>query len=209
MLMRSNSTILCAFLLTGCLLSMRVVADARSKVLQDGDSPEGHFRVEVSERPGRGITYDIVSPKAGSVIHRIPSSYQPEEGEASDWCWDLTNDAEVHWSPGGHYLVIDEQVHNYIGQVFLVLVGPGSTAPLSLPETQILAATKMHWDRFRIRFVRWGDADRLSLVLAGQVVSGVLANGRQSYEHRSFEINLRIRGRRAVMISCRDRTKET
>jgi len=191
------------------LLSASLEADARSKVLHAGDSADGHFRVEVSERPGRGITYDIVSRKAGSVIHRIPSSYQSEDGEASDWCWDLASHAEVHWSPGGHYVVIDEQVHNYIGQVFLVLVGPGSTATLSLPETQILAATRMHWDRYRIRFVRWGDAGRLSLVLAGQVVSGVLADGRQTYEHRYFEIDLRIRGRRAVMISCRDTTKET
>jgi hypothetical protein len=49
----------------------------------------------------------------------------------------------------------------------------------------------------------------LSLVLAGQVVSGVFADGTRSYEHRYFEINLRIRGRRAVTIFCRDRAKET
>lgn len=157
--------------------------------------------------PGN-ITYNLVRITDAAILHKTQSSYQPEEG-AGDWPWDESVDAEIHWSDDSRYVVIDEQVHNYIGDVFIIAVRHNRAETIALPVEAILARTKLHWDRYRIRVAGirgWSSAHRLSLSLAGQVRSGTLPDGRGEYEHRTFAIELDVGDRSAIIKSCRPGT---
>lgn len=196
----------CFVLLASCLSGY-----ARTHGLVNGTSPNGRFRVQATQRDAGEITYDIVRTGDSAILHRIRSSYQPEEG-AGDWPWDESVEAEIHWSDDSRYVVIDEQVHNYIGDVFIISVRPDQADSILLPEHEILARTKLHWERHRIRvdrFGSWPSPHRLSLSLAGQVLLDSLPNGRTTYEHRYFDVELDVDKNRATIIACRDVTKKT
>src|SRR6476646_9081501 len=96
------------------LITVCLSAEARTHRLVDGTSPNGKFRVEAAQVDPGNITYHLVRIADAAILHETMSSYQPEEG-AGDWPWDETIDAEIHWSDDSRYVVIDEQVHNYIG----------------------------------------------------------------------------------------------
>jgi hypothetical protein len=190
------------------LIASCISAHARTHSLLNGTSPNGRFRVQATEVDSGEITYDLVRSSDSTVLHRTPSSYQPEEG-AGDWPWNESVDAEVHWSDDSRHVVIDEQVHNYIGTVFVVSVRHGRANPIPLPEQEILARTGLHWDRYRIRVAgieAWSSQHHLLLSLAGQIQSGTLPDGRTTYEHRSFDIEMHVDGRRATIAACRDVT---
>jgi hypothetical protein len=195
----------CLVLIASC-----ISAHARTHSFANGTSPNGQFRVRAAQVNSSEITYDIVRNSGSAVLHRTPSSYQAEEG-AGDWPWNESVDAEIHWSKDSRYVVIDEQVHNYIGNVFIVFVRHGRADPIALPEHEILARTRLHWDRYRIRVPAtdaWSSPDHLLLLLAGQIRSGTLPDGSTTYEHRSFDIEIHVNKRRTTIARCRDVTKK-
>jgi hypothetical protein len=187
------------------LIAACPTAEARTHRLVNGTSPNREFRVEVAQVDPGNITYRLVRIADAAILLETTSSYQPEEG-AGDWPWDESVDAEIHWSDDNRYVVIDEQVHNYIGNVFIVAVRHDRAETIPLPKEEILARTRLHWDKFRIRVAGlrgWSSAHRLSLSLAGQVRSGTLPDGRGVYEHRTFVIELVVSDRSAIIRSCR------
>ena len=195
----------CVVLIASC-----ISAHARTHSLVNGTSPNGQFRVRAAQVNSGEITYDVVRTRGSTNLHRTPRSYQPEEG-AGDWPWDESVDAEIHWSDDSRYVVIDEQVHNYIGNVFIVSVCHSRAEPILLPEMEILARTGLHWDRYRIRVPAtdaWSSPHHLLLLLAGQVQIGTLPDGRTTYEHRSFDIEIYVNQRRAIIARCRDVSKK-
>lgn len=187
-------------------------ANARTEPLRDSISPDHSYELRVSERGERHhITYDIVRRDDGHVLLQVESSYQPEEssGESAisesdvHWPWEMTTEAEIHGTSDSRYVAIDEQVHNYIGQVLIVSLGRGHASQVLLPEKQILARTRLHWDRERIRVRDGFSASHvLTLWLAGHVVKAALPDGRNSYEHRAFEIDLQVRKHGATIKRC-------
>jgi hypothetical protein len=184
------------------LILLALDAHARTTALQNSVSPDHRYRIQVAETGnGSHIWYQIVRTRDSSIIHSIPSSYQPEEGELEDWSWNHSTDAEVAWSAGGHYVSIDEQVHRFIGEVLIVQITRGSARDIKVPEDAMITATKHLWDRHRIRVMRgWISDDRISLVLAGRE--------RQTYSDLYFEIILHIKAGKASIISCRDVTNK-
>jgi hypothetical protein len=198
-------TAVCVVLIGSC-----ISAQARTHALLNGTSPNGLFRVRAAQVDSSKISYDIVRTADSALLHRIHGSYQPEEG-TGDWPWDESVDAEIYWSDDSRCVVIDEQVHNYIGTLFLVLLRHTGADGIPLPEQAILARTGLHWDKYRIRVSEigaWSSPHHLSLSLAGQVKSGTLPDGRATYEHRTFAIDLHIGKRRATINTCRDTTKK-
>lgn len=194
---------MCPASLSVVLLAIFPTAHARTNALVDGTSPNRQFRVQVSQSRSALMTYRIVRTSDSAILHRVMSSYQPEEGEMPDWAWSHASDAEIHWSDDSHYLVIDEQVHNYIGKVFIISVTPQHAETVAFPEKEILACTKLNWDRHRVRVGGgWSSGHHLSVSLAGQVRSGTLVDGRAIFEHRVFEIELQVRHRTATVTSC-------
>jgi hypothetical protein len=192
------------------LIALCISAQARTHSLLNGTSPNGQFRVQAAEKGLGEITYEVLRRRDSAVLHRSPSSYQPEEG-AGDWPWNESIDAEIHWSADSRYVVIDEQVHNYIGTVFIVSVRPSRVDPIALPEEEILSRTGLHWDRYRIRAPgtdAWSLPHHLLLFLVGQVRSGTSPDGSAEYEHRTFDIELFVDKRRATIAACRDVTKK-
>ena len=190
--MRALLTIAFCFLL-GC------VAAARTQELRDAASPNGRYPVRAVESgfPSR-ISYDIVSVPRGALLHRFPSSYQPDEG-SGDWSWEHTTDAEISWSADSRYVAIDEQVHRYIGEVLLAEVG-AVTRSIRTPAKTLIARTKLDWDRYRIRIRDgWLSQSDLSLGLAGKVVTSILDDGRRTYKHIQFHFVLRLsRGKATI-----------
>jgi hypothetical protein len=192
-----------AFLTITLLIIVALEARARTAALEDSLSPNHRYRVQVAESGKRTrIIYQIVRRRDASVIHSIESSYQPQEGELPDWSWNHSTEAEVSWSSDSRYVSIDEQVHNYIGEVLLAEITESGAQDITLPADAILLATKRQWDRHRIRHRRgWISDDRISLVFAGQEA--------QTYKQIYLEIILRIEAHKATVISCRDITNET
>ena len=181
------------------LIASALSAHARTETLENSPSPNHRYGVQVVEKGTRAlIAYDIVRKKGGALLHRFESSYQFEEGELQDRSWNHSTEAEIAWSPDSHYVSIDEQVHRYIGEVLLAEITRQGARSIKLPESAIVAATKRHWDRYRIRSQRgWISADEVSLVLAGKEA--------ESSKYWYFEVVLRIRAGRAFVISCRER----
>ena len=66
--MRASLSI--AILFAGC-----ITLHARTKQLDDGVSPNGLFRVVVSESARKRITYDIVRVGTGAILHRFLGSF--------------------------------------------------------------------------------------------------------------------------------------
>jgi hypothetical protein len=199
-----------AFAISAALTLVR--AEARTQALRDSISPDERYQLRVSERGGRHhITYDIVRRDTGRVLLEFDSSYQPEEsaGEAavseSDvrWPWEMSTDAEIHWTPDSRYVAIDEQAHNYIGQVLIVSFAGDQAEQVAVPEKEILARTGLYWERERIR-VRTGFSAShvLSLWLAGSVVTSTLPDGQRTYRHRAFAIDLQLKKHKVRVTRC-------
>ena len=176
------------------------VAGARTEDLDHAVSPNGRYTVKAVQKgnPSR-ISYDIVSTRSGALLHRLPSSYQPDD-EADDWSWRHAMEAEVSWSPDSRYVAIDEQVHRYIGEVLLAEVRDVSRS-IPVPADSLIKRTKRDWDRSRIRIADgWSSPRDLSLRVAGKVVESVLDDGRETYKHVSFRFVLRLNRGKAVIV---------
>jgi hypothetical protein len=166
----------------------------------NGDSPNGRFGVRVFERrQGAELSYEIFERRNGAVLHRFASSFQPD-GESGDWDWKHAIDAEVSWSADSRYVVIDEQTHRYMGKTLIAEIGARNRSIL-IPERAIIKRIGLPWDRYRIR-VRggWFSSDRLSLVVAGQVIQGTLDDGRLRYERLKVHFVLWLLNGRAVIV---------
>jgi hypothetical protein len=176
-----------------------VLAGGRTHELREARSPDGRYRINVVEHgsPGR-ISCDIVSLRTGALLHRFPSSYQPDD-LAENWAWEHAVDAEVSWSNDSRYVVIDEQVHRYIGRVLLAEVG-NVTRTIPIPEKTLITRTQREWDRYRIRVREgWLSPREISLGLAGRIITGVLEDGRRTHKHVQFHFVLRIQGTKAII----------
>lgn len=199
-----------AFAISAALTLLR--AEARTQALRASISPDERYQLRVSERGEQHhITYDLVRRDNGRVLLELNSSYQPEEsaGEAvvseSDvqWPWEMSTDAEIHWTPDSRYVAIDEQVHNYIGQIFIISLAGDQAEEVVVPEHEILARTGLYWERERIRVRAGFSASHvLSLWLAGSVVTSTLPDGRRTYGHRAFAIDLQLKKHKARITRC-------
>jgi hypothetical protein len=197
-----------ALLLTAILLFCDTAAYARTTELRGGKSPDGRLTVLVSENSRKRINYEIVALPSHSVLRKFPSTYQPFADESPDWSWHEATGAEVCWKADGHYLAIDEDTYHHAGHVLLAEIKGRSVRSIPLPERAIIAATGQKWDRYRIRIQEgWVWRRELSLHLAGYAVQTYLPDGRHTFVNRSFEVQLRVRKGHAMVIDCREITK--
>jgi hypothetical protein len=193
-----------ALLVTAICVLFAAAGFARTQELRQAVSPDGRYTVKAVESgtPLR-ISYDIVSVRTGARLHRFSSSYQPEKG-AGDWDWEHTIDAEVSWSPDSRYVALDEQVHRNMGEVLLAEVGE-NTRGIPMPEKAVIKRTQLDWDRYRIRLRDgWRAPQDLSLSIAGQVSTGVRADGRTALRRLQVNFILRFSGGRARIVGVDD-----
>ena len=181
-----------------CLL-LGAEASARVQELREAASPNRRYAVKAVEKGNPvQISYEIVSRRSGAVLLRLPSSYQPEEGEG-DWSWEHTIQAEVSWSTDSRYVAIDEQVHRYIGDVLVAEVGEVNRS-IRIPEESLVARTGRSWSRYRVRLREgWLPNGRLALGLAGKVVASTDENQISTYKHIQFRFLLRFKHGKAAI----------
>lgn len=148
-----RALLLIVFMFLGCSL-----AAGRTRNLDNSRSPDGRLCVRVSENAAHHITYDLVATRTGAVLHRLPGSFQPEEGERPNWAWNQT-DAQVDWSSDSRYVAIAEEVYRYIGTVLLAEVRPGGVRSIQVPADLIMAGTHLRWDKLHLSVERGWLAD--------------------------------------------------
>jgi hypothetical protein len=134
----------------------------------------------------------VIDSDTGKLLLRIPSSYQPEEGE-EEFAWSHATDAELYWSNTSHWLFIDEQNHNYIGEVILVALNGNRVWLMPLRDELIQRKTGQKWDKHRIRVEEYHDSDtEITLGIAGTVLTDI--PGRFINRRYTFRVTLRNGG---------------
>ena len=173
--------------------------DARAIDCDHGISPNRAYKVRVAETARtHAITYDLIERTTGKTLLRIPSSYQPDAGELQNWSWNHATDAEIRWSHSSHCLFIDEQVHNHIGEVFVVAVHGHQAKRVPLPERAILQKSGHTWERHRIRVAEEyeGRDDVIALRIGGRVESDTPG----TTVDRCFDFSVKLRHCQVVSI---------
>ena len=138
-----------------------------------GLSPDAQFTVYVEQpdAPRGKIDYIIRERRSGRLFGRFESSYQPEEGNDSDFAWDQSHPSWIYWRGDSQYVAIEEANHHHIGTVILAERLKRSFRQIPVREDKIMAYTKQRWDRGRLFF---GDncflpRDRAAIVIVGLV----------------------------------------
>ncbi|MEY2564837.1 MAG: hypothetical protein QOH88_3030 [Verrucomicrobiota bacterium] len=156
-------------------LSLATRALARQDDLSriGGISPDAQITVfvEQADTPHAAVRYVFRDRRSGAVLGRVKSSYQPEEGDDSDFAWELSHPSWIYWRGDSQYVAIDEANHNHMGTVVLARRLKDSFRQIPVSEERLMAYTKQPWDRARLFF---GDDcflphDRAEIVIVGFV----------------------------------------
>jgi hypothetical protein len=143
-------------LFTAVTLALAAPVLARQDDLsRDGGlSPDAQFTVfvEQADRPDTTIQYVVRERRTEAVFGRLKSSYQPEEGNESDFAWDQSHPSWIYWRADSQYVAIDEANHNHIGTVILAQRLRHSFRQIPVRERELMAYTNQPWDRARLFF---------------------------------------------------------
>ena len=163
----------------GIFIAVTLVLVAPAFARQDdlsrdgGVSPDAHFTVfvEQADTPHATIQYVVRERRHGSVFGRFKSSYQPEEGDDSDFAWDQSHPSWIYWRTDSQYVAIDEANHNHIGTVILAQRLRHSFRQIPVSEQELMAYTKQPWDRGRLFFGNncFLPHDRAEIVIVGLI----------------------------------------
>ncbi|MEI6560931.1 MAG: hypothetical protein WCO68_02485 [Verrucomicrobiota bacterium] len=158
---RIKSTVIALFL----LFAVNVLAAPES--VSRSQSPDKHYRVSVEQTDGR-IEYRIDAVAGGEALFRLTSSYQPEKGE-EDWAYKQSLDAEVHWRNDSRVVAIEEANYRRMGTVLIARRTADGFSPIPVSAQFLMQATHEPWDRGRLFFTGWGNADSAILYLGGRL----------------------------------------
>lgn len=162
--------------------------------------PKG-FSVVLRQSIRNELFFCIVNNGKGKAILSVRSSYQCEEPEENDFNINHTAGSLVWWHKSGHLLVIEEAVHNYFGELFLVAItSPNIAKEIDLPKSEIVSLSSKNlayggyrWERYYLGMGEWLGTRKLVLKLVGRVWKQAKVNeAMHSYTEASFLIVLRI-----------------
>jgi hypothetical protein len=176
-------------LLAGILvLRGRASAQARTAPLADGISPDRKYAILAAQALPHGrMTYEIVRRSTGAVLLQMRSSYREEPGEAVDWSWHQTKDAEVIWRMDSHAVALNETNHQWIGTTLIAWRHDVAFQRVNLNQETLNRLTKVPWERVRIEFEKF----------VGNQLGRIRMGGRYGpppgpYQEAAFSITLRL-----------------
>ena len=183
-----------ALFLTFAFIASRGLA--REEPVPDSTSPDKRFYVAV-EKVDAHIYYRVKETRTGHNRLALPSEYQPDAGELTDWSYRHALSAEVHWRDDSQCVALDESNHNRIGTVLIACRTKNGFRRVPLDRWALPRSTGDDWTKSRLFFGGWGSSHTAIIYLIGLIYIDPETVERRRYEQRSytFTVDLTRNGR--------------
>ena len=151
---------------------MSILDLRHQEVVPKSGSPNGKMEVVVF-RESRQIYYGIWDKWKKQLLHRIPSTYTPEDVDAgfSDADWQRSLGVSVIWRSDSAYVALNEADYDRNGGVILILTKERNYDTHFRWDALLQKYTRLEWIEGRSTDLKWSGGNQAVFTLNGKVRS--------------------------------------